>query len=179
MSAFTYIASNNPLPEVKNPHYKTLSINEALSMGIEVPDFLLDSGCDRDKPDVILWSDIEIKIDTETGTVDDGGFDDDFAILKLSNTAEDVYTEKKYCAYLEWNLTRGRSQKVIDYIREQLEYTDEIEIWRIWMGSGEKPLIKKRTVFIDALTPNELMWLEEADILSEPPTQYCIIVKKL
>lgn len=39
MTALTCIASNHPLPEVKNPHYKTLSVNEALSMGIDVPDF--------------------------------------------------------------------------------------------------------------------------------------------
>ena len=74
MTALTCIASNHPLPEVKNPHYKTLSVNEALSMGIDVPDFLLEPDDNRDDPDVILWADIEIVIDPDSGTVDDGGY---------------------------------------------------------------------------------------------------------
>lgn len=98
----TYIASNHPLPEVKNTHYETLSVNEALAMKMEVPDFLLGPDINRDEPDAPLWSDTEIVMDTDSGTVDDGGADDDFAILKLDDTTEDVYTEKIPC----WNSHR-------------------------------------------------------------------------
>jgi hypothetical protein len=50
LSTCTFIASNTPLPEVKNPHCKTMSVNEALSMGLIVPDFLLNSGSNREAP---------------------------------------------------------------------------------------------------------------------------------
>lgn len=179
MSQLTYIASNTPLPEVKNPHYNTLSVNEALSMGLEVDDFLLRPGYNRDEPDVILLSDTELVFDTDTGTVDDGGFDDDFAILRLSNATDDVYTEKTYRAYIEWAIcTVGRCQKVIDYIRKQLEHTDEIELWNIWMGNEDRPRIKKCIIPIDNLTPDDVIELEGKDVFSEPLTQYCINVTK-
>lgn len=176
MSQLTYIASNTPLSEVKNAHYKTLSVNEALSEGIEVDDFLLRPGYNRDEPNVILWSDTKIVFDTDAGTVDDGNFDDDFAILRLSDATEDVYTEKKYRAYIEWRCTAGRAQNVIDYIHNQLELTDEIELWHIWMGNEDRPRIRKRTIPIDELTPDDVIELEAMDILSDPPTQYCLVI---
>lgn len=111
MSSCTYIASNTPLPEVKNPHYKTMSVNEALSMGLIVPDFLLNSGSNREAPGVILWLDTETRLDTEPGALDDGNFDDDLAILILDEDTDDIYTEKKYKDYIEWTCTKGRSQK--------------------------------------------------------------------
>jgi len=174
LSQLTYIASNYPLQEVENPHCKSLSVNEALAMGIEVDDFLLRPGYNRDEPDVILWSDTEIVIDA-----DGGGLDDDFSIFKLSDETEDVYTEKKYRAYVEWAIcTKGRCQKLIDYIREQLTHTDEIELWNIWMGNGDRPHIKKRTISIDELTPDEVIDLEGKDVLSELPTQYCFVITR-
>ena len=178
MSQLTYIASNAPLPEVKNSHYKTLSVNEALSMGIEVDEVLLRPDYNRDEPDVILWSDTEIVFDTDAGTVDDGDFDDDFAIFRLSDAADDVYTEKKYRAYIEWRCTAGRTRKVIDYIKEQLIDTDEIELWNIWMGIEDRPRIRKRTIPIDELTPDDVIELEASDVFSEPPTQYCFVVTR-
>lgn len=37
MSRCLFIASNIPMAEVANPHYKLLSIREAMELGIEVP----------------------------------------------------------------------------------------------------------------------------------------------
>ena len=178
MSQLTYLASDAPLPEVKNPHYKTLSVNEALSMGIEVGEVFLRPGYNRDEPDVILWSDTEIVFDTDVGTVDDGNFDDDFAILILSDATDDVYTEKKHRVYIEWSCTKGRSQKIVDYIREQLENTDGIELWHIWMGNEDRPRIRKCTIPIDELTPDDVIELEATDVVSEPQQQYCLVVTK-
>lgn len=56
MSLFEYIASDNPLKEVENTHIKYLSVNQALELGIEVMDFLLNPSFDRDKPYVVLWA---------------------------------------------------------------------------------------------------------------------------
>ncbi|RKD31886.1 hypothetical protein [Lacrimispora algidixylanolytica] len=178
MSSCTYIASNTPLPEVKNPHCKSMSVNEALSMGMIVPDFLLNSDSNRDAPGVILWLDTETKLDTELGALVDGDFDDDLAILILDGDTDDIYTEKKYKAYMEWTCTKGRSQKVIEYIREQLTYTDEIEIWNIWKGSESRPQIDKRLISIEAFTSDDLVCFENSDVFSQPSTQYCLVITK-
>ena len=45
-----------------------------------------------------------------------------------------IHTVKKHHVYLEWICTEGRAKKVIEYVKNQLEHTDEIEIWHIWMG---------------------------------------------
>ena len=43
MSVLLFSASDTPLAEVKNPHYKTLSVNEALAAGMnDIPDFMLE-----------------------------------------------------------------------------------------------------------------------------------------
>ncbi len=42
MSSVFYMASDAPLKERPNPNCKTLSINEALAMGMDVPEFLLE-----------------------------------------------------------------------------------------------------------------------------------------
>ena len=39
----------------RSPHLKTLSVNEALAIGMEdIPEQFLEPGFDRDKPDVLL-----------------------------------------------------------------------------------------------------------------------------
>ncbi len=49
------------MPIVKNPHDKILSVNEALALGVQdIPDILLAPDFDRDKPEVILYSDREV-----------------------------------------------------------------------------------------------------------------------
>ncbi len=177
MSSLMYISSNYPLEEIKNPHYKTLSANEALSLGMNIPEFMLEPGYDRDIPDVLLWSDTEILIDTASGTTDDGGLDDDFAIPKLNDTT-DIYTVKKHHVYLEWICTEGRAEKVIEYVKNQLEHTDEIEIWHIWMGNEARSCIERRRLSMDDFTPAELMHLADLNVFSEPITQHCLIIRR-
>ena len=96
MSYLTYFASDYSLPIVKNPHDKLLSVNEALALGVEdIPDILLAPSFDRDKPEVILYSDREVVIDIDRNEIRDGAFDDDFALLQAEGM-DDVYSEKKY-----------------------------------------------------------------------------------
>ena len=95
MSLMLYLASDAPLDTVQNPHCKRLSVNEALEMGItDIPEHLLAPEFDRDIPDVILRSDINIVIDTENGTFDDGGFDDDFEIYQMDEYYGPTDSEK-------------------------------------------------------------------------------------
>lgn len=169
VSSIFYMASDYPLGEVSNPHYKILSVNEALAIGMEgIPEQLLEPGFDRDKPDVLLWSDT---LDTENE------LDDDFSIWLLDGSTEDIYTEKKYRACLEWEYTSGRAEKIIQYIREHLTHTSELEIWHIWMGNGVYPKIRKCTISIGELTPDDLKELSDIEVWKEPIVHYCFIVK--
>ena len=169
MSALFYIASDYPLDEVSNPHYKTLSVNEALAVGMEgISEQLLEPGFDRDKPDVLLWSDT---LDTENE------LDDDFSIWPLDSSTEDVHSDKKYRACLEWNYTKGRAEKVIQYIREHLTHTSELEIWHIWMGDGVYPKIRKCTIALDDLTSDDLKELSDLEVWREPIVQYCFTIR--
>ena len=68
---------------------------------------------------------------------------------------------------------------VIDYIRENLRHTDEVEIWRVWMGFGEKPLIRSRTIPISELVPEDIKTLMNSNVTEEfyeIPIQYRIVI---
>lgn len=168
MSYCTYIASDYPLPSVRNVHDLTLSVNEALAMGItDIPEPYLQPGFDRDEPDVILYSDRDVEINTDTGEQKDGDYDDDFALYPAEGLS-DLYTEKKYAVYLEWwRYTEGRAKKIIEYIKENLEHTDEVEIWHIWMGAGEAPTVHTKKIPIADLSPEIIGEIDSREIKFE------------
>lgn len=183
MSRLLYIASDYPLPPRPNPHERMLSVNEALALGMSnIPESLLAPGFDRDKPNVILWMDREVNFNIDAGTIEDGNFDDDFALFPAKGY-DDVCTEKKYAVGIEWHAwTQGRARGVIEYIRDNLAHTDEVEIWYIWMGFGELPIIHSRTISIADLTPQDIKELEEKETVStvmagcEIPVQHRIVI---
>lgn len=168
MSYCTYIASDYPLTPVKNPHELSLSVNEALSMGItDIPEAYLAPEFDRDEPDVILYSDRGIEINFDTGEVTDGDYADDFSLYPAEGLS-DVYTEKKYAVYLDWNkYTKERALKIIEYIKENLKHTDEVEIWHIWAGAGEIFSTKTKRISISMLEPEMIHDLDEKEIKIE------------
>ena len=113
MSLILYLASDEPLDVVPNPHCKSRSVNEALEIGItDIPDELLAPCFDRDQPNVILWSDRNIIIDTENGTFDDGGFDDDFEIYDMNEHYGPSETTKPYRVIVDCNWTPGRAKNI-------------------------------------------------------------------
>ena len=185
MSYFSYIASDYPLPTVKNPHDLTLSVNEALAMGItDIPEEFMAPGFDRDEPDVILYSDRDSEINTDTREVKDGDFDDDFALYPAEGLS-DVRTEKKYAVYLEWwRYTEGRARNIIEYIKENLKHTDEVEIWRIWAGAGEIFNVHTKNIPFASLCPEMIRELDEREIKfetvegCEAVDQYRYVVRK-
>lgn len=84
MSIGIFIAADVYLEGIKNPHYKKLSINEALIMGVEIDAVFLAAVIDKDLPNTLLWSDTELVIDS--GRLFDGDLEDNFALLKMDNT---------------------------------------------------------------------------------------------
>ena len=148
MSVFTYIASNYPLEEVKNMHLRLLSVNEAIEIGIEVPEPLLEPSFDRDKPDVMLLVDKKENLDEIS-----------IHTFNPNNMYDDIYNEKKYCASLQWEYTKARAEKLISYIHNHLMKADEIEICQIWLGKwfDEKiPEMKTYHVHINQLSYKDL-----------------------
>ena len=179
MSVFTYFAADYPLEDRKYPHYKLLSVNEALELGIAVSEELLTSNIDKDEPGTMLWCDREIIIDTKSHSVDDGNYDDDFAIFQIDKSWDDIYTEKEYLACLEWgNFAPGRAKQLIDYIYIQLQHTDEVELWNIWMGCEYRPRIRRTKIPVNELTVDDIKDFMDFDVWKEPYTQYCIVISR-
>lgn len=178
MSVLTYFASDYPLAPRENPHDHFLSVNEALAAGItDIPDILLDSGFDRDRPGVILVSDRKVVYDIDRGEIRDGGLDDDFSI-RVEQSFEDLYSEKKHTASLEWAYyTEGRAKMVIDYLSCHLKQADEVEMWQIWMGIDSKPLIRSRSLSIQELTPADIKELVGRKVWSDTATEYEIPIQ--
>lgn len=183
MSHLTYLASDHPLEEVKNPHDRLLSVNEALALGVkDIPEEFLAPDFDRDKPEVLLCADRRVNIDL-LGRVTDGGYDDDFCLLPFEE-GEDVYTQKQYKVSLGWpRYTHGRAERIIQYIRENLRYTDEVELWRIWMGTDETPSICSLTIPVSKLTAQDIYELDSRDVNGAAkffgglPVQYRLVIK--
>lgn len=166
MSKLLYIAGNYPIKEVKDPHIKTMSINEALDAGVQVLDMLLqDENLDRDEPDVILWMD-------DDAAQDDGFLDDHFSISPFEKW-EDILTEKTYCASLNWNYSKGRAARVAAFIKEYLQHTEEVEIWNIFMGASyPPPQIKKINISASELTNELLKKIDQIDDYSQETYLY-------
>lgn len=127
---------------------------------------------------------ITIEFDTETGSVFDGDYEDDFALYPAEGLS-DVRTEKKYAVYLEWNYyTEGRARNIIEYIKENLKHTDEVELWHIWSGAGEIFNVHTKKISIDSLKPEMIRELDEQEIKietvegCESVDQYRYVVRK-
>ncbi len=181
MSKFFFFASNHPLEEIENPHYKSFSINEALARGIELPELVLNSTTiDRNKPNVILWCDLCLKkeIDPITRKVIDNGVDDDFSIKRLELFPE-VYSTKKYLAELEWNAySEGCARHIVDYIHKHMEQADELEIWHVWLSDNETPIIHKTDFRLEDVTAETLRILDNSLVSTIPPQHHCYTIRK-
>lgn len=165
MSALMYLAADIPFLEVKNPHEQTISIQEALERGIEVPDWLLqDEKADRNDPKMLLYTD-SYQIHSENGTFEDLAYDDDFSICPMEKSA-DILTKKAYCASVQWShYTKGRAAQIIRYIREMLTHTPQVEIWNIWMGATyPPPRIQKVRIPAEELDADALKRLDAFEI---------------
>ena len=110
---------------------------------------------------------VSIAFDTETGSVFDGDYEDDFALYPAEGLS-DVRTEKKYAVYLEWNYyTEGRARNIIEYIKENLKHTDEVELWHIWSGAGEIFNVHTKKIPIASLCPETIRGLDAREIKIE------------
>ena len=160
MSVCTFIAADVALDEIRNPHYKTMSVNEALAKGMDINKDLLLSEIDKDAPDVILWSDTTLML--ENGKVFDGDLHDNFALLSMKDTLH--YCEKPYGVYIEWHYyTEERAKRIIKFIEDVLHKTDCVEIWNVWLSDYDPPKIRMIPVSIKDLQPSHIKQITESN----------------
>ena len=125
-------------------------------------------------------------IDINTGTIRDGGADDNYFLLPFPNVG--TYTDRKYGVSLEWDYTEGRAQQILAYIRQVLHHTDEVELWHIWLLDcwefEERPVIHHYSAYLSDLTPEDIQELDNLPIWNTPdkqhpqrPSFYCLSIK--
>lgn len=178
MSSMIYISSDYPIPEIQNPHERSLSINEALEMGMEVPEYLLKNGIDREWKHAIHWSDRDKHFDLDQGTVEDGDFDDDFSIIPILPGRRDVHSSKKYQSRVECIWSLGRANQILSLIDQLLENTDEVEFWHIYMDNGERPRIIYYDARIESFTPEDLIELSDLSTYDKGTIHHCVTIRK-
>ena len=178
MSSVTFFLSSTPLKSRPNPHDKIVSVNEALKLGVNIThDFLLSENFDKDKPGVILVSDREINFNLDTGEITDGDFDDDFGIF-LAEKPNSVNSNKDYFALFEiTRYTKGRGEKIIEYIKDNLPPYGEIEFSKSWLGNETNKNLKTAVVHINELTAEHIEELINYDVCKEPQSDYRLIIK--
>lgn len=117
-------------------------------------------------PEVMPEQDDPLQIDVDTGTIFDGGADDNYYLLHFDEV--NLYCKKKYGVYLElpqW--TEGRGGKILDYIKMALMRTERVEIWNVWLSGywewEDRPHICKQIVRMNDLTVDDLRDIVEAE----------------
>ena len=121
-------------------------------------------------------------INLDKGIIDDGNADDNFYLLDFKDV--DLYTDKQYGVIIEWNYTDGRANKIIEYIKEALQYDSSIELWHVWLLDyyeyENRPIINKYRMPIEELTTIDIKELENYNIWnnSDRPNYYCLEIIK-
>ena len=126
-----------------------------------------------------------VYINIDTGVIDDGNADDNYFLIDFKEV--DLYTNKQYGVYLEWNYTDGRANQIIDYIKNVLKYTDTVEFWHVWLIDSydfeDSPVIFKTSISINDLTIENIKDINDAPIFNHPdprypdrPSFYCLTI---
>lgn len=136
---------------------------------------------DSPLPEVRPSKEYPLHINVDTGTIFDGGADDNYSLLTFDEV--NLYCKKKYGVYLELpQFTEGRVRQIMDYIRAALLQTDCVEIWNVWlMGYWEyddRPYIRKRTIRMEELTIDDMKEIIKAENWENKdknrPSFYCL-----
>lgn len=132
---------------------------------------------DYPMPEAAPHEDYPLHIDVNKGTITiyDGDADDNFFLHQFESVKS--YTDKEYGVSLEWAYyTEGRARLILDYIRDILELTDSVELWRVWLMDyyefEDSPVIHKRTITLDDLTVEDIKELDSLEIWNKPDKNY-------
>ena len=136
-------------------------------------------------PSVSPSKEYPVYINIDTGVIDDGGADDNFFLLPLNDI--DLYTNKEYGVYLEWNYTDARAENIINYLKEALKNDDAVELWHVWLMDyyeyEDRPIIYHSSITIDDLTTQDIKEFDNEKIWNNKdypnrPSFYCLTITK-
>jgi len=163
MSIFQFLASDKLLEEVKNPYVKFISINEALTCNIKLADFIVnDTEIDRNERNIMVCDSEEHMEEIEINRD-----------MYYSSEYAEKYSNKQYFSELHWIYTGTRAKQLVDYLKEQLNNLDEIEVWSIWLDEYKSPSIK--SININELSITDLEFLNTSNGYEKPK---CLIIKR-
>ena len=142
---------------------------------------------DTPLPEFTPPQDYPVRIDLDSGTIDDGGADDNYILTTFRDVKD--YTDKEYGVALEWNCTDGRANQIIEYISSALQKADSVEVWHVWLSDyfefEERPFLHRTTISLNELTPSHLKQIDNAVIRNTPdkqypqrPSFYCLTITK-
>ena len=136
-------------------------------------------------PSVSPSKEYPVSINIDTGVIDDGGADDNFFLLPFNDI--DLYTNKEYGVYLEWNYTDARAENIINYLKEALKNDDSVELWHVWLMDyyeyEDRPIIYHSSISIDNLTTQDIKEFDNEKIWNNKdypnrPSFYCLTITK-
>lgn len=163
MSIFQFLASDKLLEEVKNPYVKFISINDALTCTIKLEDFITnDTEIDRNERNIKVYDSKEHLEEIEINHH-----------MYYSSEYAEKYSKKQYFSELHWRYTGTRAKQLVDYLKEQLNNLDEIEVWSIWLDEYESPSIK--SININELSITDLEFLNTSKGYEKAK---CLIIKR-
>ena len=136
-------------------------------------------------PSVSPSKEYPVSINIDTGEIDDGGADDNFFLLPFNDI--DLYTNKEYGVYLEWNYTDARAENIINYLKEALKNDDAVELWHVWLMDyyeyEDRPIIYDSSISINDLTTQNIKEFDNEKIWNNTdypnrPSFYCLTITK-
>jgi len=136
-------------------------------------------------PSISPSKEYPVYINIDTGVIDDGGTDDNFFLLPFNDI--DLYTNKEYGVYLEWNYTDERAENIINYLKEALKNDDTVELWHVWLMDyyeyEDRPIIYHSSISIDDLTTQDIKEFDNEKIWNNKdypnrPSFYCLTITK-
>lgn len=162
MSYLTYFAADKPLVERPNPFVETLSINEALKLGIEL-DLELLAEIDRDEPEVILFCEDEAKMSYPN-----------IYHFEADDYLDELGTTKPFTVGVDHGeLTTEDLGALADYARHALQDHLQIELWSVWLGSGDGVANVQRSAVIGEVTAQRL-----AEFFEDPAENKCLTITR-
>lgn len=161
MSLYQFLASNKPLKNMVNPYIEFISINQMIERGMEIAEFILDDTQINREEKIVLICDSEEHLYEIQIKCDD------------PNRYARDYTDKKYISEITWHYTQERAQQLLEYIRIQMELSDEIELWNTWMDDVKIPFVNECK--LNELTIDDIKNVFGKDGFKSPE---CLRIKK-
>lgn len=150
MSRQRFIASANPLTALPNPWVRAISIEEAMALEMDLPDFLLENpDIDRTEP-VIQICESEEHLD-------------ELEIMPLAEPETWIrgFTDLPCLAEINGRYSLQRAQRLIDYVNQALALTQEVELWQIGPGDLVAPFVRR--IPLAQLTVETLRFFDGSD----------------